>query len=146
MKTNSTNNRNFISTFARVTVVFLMVFAVASSKSVSSQNDGLIAENTTARNYSEYDMAGTYDLIATEKMALSPELTVSISKDGNYYIMSTVNVNKTNYKVGYLGQLSAPKISNSSIDIQINLDEAIETHAPVNPHTALMFSALNSIK
>jgi hypothetical protein len=146
MKTNSNNNRNFISNFATVTAVFVMFFAVAFTNSASSQNDGLSSENTATWNYSEFDMTGSYDLIATDKMALSPDYQVSLSADGNYYIMSTVNGNSGNYQVGYIGQLSAPRIGTSNIDVQINLDEALETTAPVDPYTALLITSLHTIK
>jgi hypothetical protein len=146
MKTNSNNNRNFISNFATVTAVFVMFFAVAFTNSASSQNDGLSTENTATWNYSEFDMTGSYDLIATDKMALSPDYQVSLSEDGTYYIMSTVNGNIGNYQVGYIGQLSAPRIGASNIDVQINLDEALETNVPVDPYTALLITSLHIVK
>jgi hypothetical protein len=42
-----------------------------------------------------------------------------------YYIMSTKTGSNTNYRVGYIGQLSAPKIASSSIENEVNYDMAL---------------------
>jgi hypothetical protein len=70
-------------------------------------------------------MAINYDLLAEQKNALSPEYLVTLSNDGMYYIMSTKTGSNTNYRVGYIGQLSAPKIASSSIENEVNYDMAL---------------------
>lgn len=138
MKTNSNINRKIASTFTTVAAMFALVFAVAFSNSVSSQNDGLANDNISTPNYSEYDMTASYDLLAEQKNALSPEYQVTLSQDGNYYIMSTKNGNSINYKVGYIGQLSAPKISNNTIEIEMNTDMALENGTPADNNSPMI--------
>ncbi|MEI6764221.1 MAG: hypothetical protein WCM76_01190 [Bacteroidota bacterium] len=128
MKTNSKITRNFTSTFATVTAMFVLVFAVAFTNTATSQNDNIPSENATTVNNSEYNTAVNYDLLAVEKNALSPVYMVTLSNDGMYYIMSTKTGNSTNYRVGYIGQLSAPKIASNNIENEVNYDMALGTN------------------